>query len=316
MGNWVIKWNFNKATYSPGEGASVSFWLENTGNTQVYLSDFRLEFDFATYNLESISGAVIPGMSRFLGSVNLLLPKNVVGRKAFRLKYRMHESANNSWIDLGVYQPDEQYLISIYPTPLYRVFLSRGLTTEDRVVGDPIAEMTQEWGFETVTVGIEVNVPEELVPARTKEEIKKSDAIIAIATPRFLDALTGLWKTLEWHHGEVGIAFGIDKPLLILKDRNISLGGLPSYLASSRQASLIEFDPRNLDELKLGLSAVMPYFREWTKTQRRQEFIETLKRIAISGLAAVGAVVVANGIIGKLSGGSKKEPEKESEHVL
>jgi hypothetical protein len=38
--------------------------------------------------------------------------------------------------------------------PLHRVFLSRGLLIEDRAIGDPIAEMIREWGFETVTVGI------------------------------------------------------------------------------------------------------------------------------------------------------------------
>jgi len=55
--------------------------------------------------------------------------------------------------------------------------------------------MIREWGFETVTVGVEVKVPEEEVARTVEEEIKKADALIAIATPRFLDALTGLWRT-------------------------------------------------------------------------------------------------------------------------
>jgi len=32
---------------------------------------------------------------------------------------------------------------------------------------------------------------------KVKEEIMKAYALIAIATPRFLDELRGLWKTLE-----------------------------------------------------------------------------------------------------------------------
>lgn len=35
---------------------------------------------------------------------------------------------------------------------------------------------------------------------------------LAHATPGYMDALTGLWRGLEWLHAEVGIAFGVDRP--------------------------------------------------------------------------------------------------------
>jgi hypothetical protein len=306
MGSWFIRWNFNKANYSPGEGGLVSFWLENTGENPLYLSDLKLEFDFGTYNLESISGMILPRENKFLGNVWFSFPKNVVGRKIYTLKYHMHEYINNNWIDLGSYSSEKQYFISVYPTPFYKVFISRGLSTEDRAIGDPIAEMIREWGFETVTVGIEVKVPEEEAPIKVREEIKNSEAVIAIATPRYLDALTGLWRTLEWLHAEVGIAFGIDKPLLILKDKRVSLGGLPSYLAKLKQVPVIEFNPYNLDEVKIGFSSIMPAFREWIETKRRQEFFETLGKIIVGGLAALGLITVISGITGALLGSSKK----------
>ncbi len=302
MGNWIIRWNFDKSSYEPGESASVSFWLENTDNNYLHLSNLELNFDFGNYNLEeSVGGMVAPRENKFLGNVPLLLPENVVGRKIFALNYQMHEYINNEWIDLGFYPSDKQYFVSIYPKPFYRVFVSRGLHLEDRAIGDCVAEMIREWGFETVTVGIEVKVPEEQVPERTKEEIKKSDAVIAVATPRFLDALTGLWRTLEWCHNEIGIAFGIDKPLLILKDKGVSLGGLPSYLAEIEQVPLIEFDPYNLDELKIGLSARIPGFRDWVETKRSQEFFDALKK----GLAVTG-IAIGSGIIGYLLGSSRR----------
>lgn len=306
MGSWIIRWNFNKESYNLGESASVNFWLENTGDTHLYLSELELNFDFGIYNLKSVSGIIPPRTNKFLGNVHLLLPKNVVGRKLFTLKYRMYEYINNNWIDLGYYQSDKQYFISVYPTPFYRVFISRGLSVEDRAIGDPIAEMIREWGFETVTVGIEVKVSDEQVPERIREEIRRADAVIAIATPRYLDALTWLWRTLEWLHGEVGIAFGTDKPLLILKDRRVSLGGLPSYLANLKQTPIIEFDPYNLDELRTGLSTLMPGFREWIETKRRQEFFDALGKIIIGGLAVVGGFAILSGIIGALEGTSKK----------
>lgn len=218
MGNWIIRWNFNKESYAPGESAVISLWLENTGDTYLYVSDLGLEFDFKICNLETISGMVRPRTNKFLGNANLLLPENVVGRKIFRLKYRMYEYIND-WVDLGFYPSEKQYCISIYPRPFYRVFVSRGLRIEDRAIGDPIAQMIREWGFDTVTVGIEVEVPEEQVPSQVVKEIRRADAFVAIATPRHLDALTGQWRTLEWNHDEFGIAFGIHKPLLILKDK-------------------------------------------------------------------------------------------------
>lgn len=308
MGSWFIRWNFNKANYSPEEEGLVSFWLENTSENPLYLSDLKLEFDFGTYDLKSIGGMVLPRENKFLGNVWLSFPKNVVGRKIYRLRYNMHEYINNNWIDLGSYSSEKQYFISVYPTPLYKVFISRGLSTEDRAIGDPIAEMIREWGFETVTVGIEVNVPEEQIPIKVREKIKNSEAVIAIATPRYLDALTGLWRTLEWLHAEVGIAFGLDKPLLILKDKRISLGGLPSYLTQLKQVPVIEFNPYNLDEdeIKMALSNIMPAFREWIETKRKQEFFETLGKIVVGGLTVVGLITVISGIAGALSDSSKR----------
>ncbi len=306
MGSWIIRWNFDKESHSPGETALVSFWLENTGDTHLYLSELELEFDFGKYNLSTISGAVVPKTNRFLGNTRLLLPENVVGRKFFTIKYRMYEYVQEKWIDLGIYRSDKQYFISIYPRPFYRVFVSRGLSMEDRSIGDPIAEMIREWGFDTITVGIEVKVTEEEVPLRVREEIRRADALIAIATPRFMDTLTGLWRTLEWLHGEVGIAFGVDKPLLILKDRRVSLGGLPSYLSRVEHIPCIEFDPYNLEELKLKLSTVMPGFREWIETKRRQGFFEAIGKLIVGGLAAIGLITVISGIIGSTTGTSKK----------
>ncbi len=306
MGNWRVRWNFDKPSYVPGDQVWVSFWIDNINNVNLLLSDLELEFDFGSYNLKSISGAIKPRESKLLGTINLLLPRNVVGRKNFAFKYRMFEYIGSNWVDLGIYQTEKLYFVSVYPAPHYRVFLSRGLSIEDRAVGDPIAELIREWGLETITVGIEVQTPEEQVPAKVKEEIGKSDAVIAIATPRFTDALTGLWRTFEWYHAECGIAFGINKPLLIIRDKRVVLGGLPSYLTETKQAPLMEFDNYNMPEFTPRLTAMMPSFREWIETKRRQEFADSLKNTAVSGLALVGAIAIISGIIGALSGSSEK----------
>jgi hypothetical protein len=265
-----------------------------------------LEFDFGQYDLETISGRVPPRKNAFMGHVNLLIPESVIGRQIFRIKYRIQEQIDNTWVDLGYYPSDKQYFLSVYPRPLYRVFVSRGLRTEDKIVGDPIAEMIREWGFETSTVGIEVQVPEEQVAAQVRGKISNADAVIAIVTPRYMDALTGLWRTLEWAHGEVGITFGVDKPLLILKDKSVSINGLPSYLSEFEQVPLIDFDAYNLDELRFGLSAIMPGFRDWIENKRRQEFFTALGKIVVGGLAVIGGVAVLSGSIGSINDSSKE----------
>ena len=121
-----------------------------------------------------------------------------------------------------------------------------------------------------------------------------------------MDALTGLWRTLEWVHGEVGIAFGLNKPLLILKDKNVSVDGLPSYLSKFEQVPLIDFDAYNLDELRIGLSAIMPGFRDWIENKRRQEFFNALGKIVVGGLAVIGGVAIVSGSIGSITDSSKK----------
>lgn len=84
------------------------------------------------------------------------------------------------------------------------------------------------------------------------------------------------------------------------------LGCLPGYLASLRQVPVIEFDPFNLEELGTKLSAIMPQFREWIENRRSQEFFEALAKLAVTGLALLGGLVVLSGIVGSISESSKR----------
>ena len=88
-----------------------------------------------------------------------------------------------------------------------------------------------------------------------------------------------------------------EEPIMILKDLNVDLGGLASYLDPNTQ---LEFDPSNLDEFRARLSPAMLWFRESIEKQHTAEFYKKLKDLAIYGLAAVGSVVVVSGIIGSL----------------
>ena len=46
MATWTLRWNFNKSTYSPGECGNISFWLENSSNNILFVSDIGIQFDW------------------------------------------------------------------------------------------------------------------------------------------------------------------------------------------------------------------------------------------------------------------------------
>jgi len=65
----------------------------------------------------------------------------------------------------------EDIFLNIYSHPFYRIFVSRSLI-KDRVISDSIVEIIREWGFETVTVGIEIRVPDNHVAIAMRKEIE------------------------------------------------------------------------------------------------------------------------------------------------
>jgi hypothetical protein len=193
----------------------------------------------------------------------------------------VHEYQYEKWQSYPLYYTT---FIAIRPKQYYRLFLSRGLHPMDRRIGDPIAKLISDWSFFARTVGIEVQVPDTLVDLQVRREILAADAVKLIATPRSYDIQSRTWLTLEWLHDEIGIAFGFQKPLLNLKDKAVTLGGLPSYLTDKYPQLQIEFSPFALEQLKLRLSKVMP----------------SLRRI-IAGLAIVGGAVVLKDFLGTIN---------------
>ncbi|HYA85027.1 MAG TPA: hypothetical protein VEH06_16510, partial [Candidatus Bathyarchaeia archaeon] len=187
MNNYTVSWNFDKSSYSPGDGARINLWCENKGIRLLYMSEIAIEFDFGVYPLpQTVCGTIKPGYREFLGTAYLQLPLDVVGVKTFKLRYTLflYEDLIKSWNEFSDQRTGE-FFVCIFPKPLYDVFLSRGLRIEDRIMGDPIAELIREWGFNTITVGIEVEAPDNLVAFQVRKEIQQNaHATIVIATPR------------------------------------------------------------------------------------------------------------------------------------
>jgi len=305
MGNWILRWQFDKPTYQPGDRVRTNFWLENTGDTILFASEVGLQLEFQQkqnlYYRKECSAQILPRAAQYVSHLTFEIPKTVAGILRYLVTYHLWEYnyASKVWEDLGPFWEELKWYIKVLPVPYYKAFISRGLPPEDRLVGDQIVQMLEEWGFETFTVGIdEVVEPNALAPA-VRERITSSDCLIAIATPRYLDALSGYWRTLEWLHGETGIAFGSSRPVLILRDQAVMVGGLMGEL---RELS-VPYDPLNLDELRQRLGAIMPMFRQWIADKRREEFL--------AGLARIGVPLLIGGIVGFLVGSSRRQSQQK-----
>jgi hypothetical protein len=93
-----------------------------------------------------------------------------------------------------------------------------------------------------------------------------------------MDYSTHTWRTLEWANSEAGMVYAKRKPILISKDKNVSLGCLLAY--SQRQ---LEFDLQNLSDLKAKLSIIMPAFRKAIELNNTSEFNKDLTDLAFKG---------------------------------
>lgn len=301
MSTWRLRWNFNSRSLKPGDSGTVSFWLQNLGETTLFLLEVGVAFDWMEGKCyKTDCGVQIPARSnRFVSNIRFEIPKTVVGQRRYDLNYHLYEfdELSQSWIDLGSTRDDQEFYVNVFPAPRYRAFVSRGLKPEDKAVGDPIVEVIREWGFDTTTVGIERLVDPNRLSPEIRNEIIASDCLVAVATRRYLDAFAGLWRTLEWLHGEVGIAFGVDRPILILRDEEIALGGLPSTFEDSQ----LPLNLYNIDDVRAKVATVMPSLREAIAAKRSQELRETIAKVAMGAVAVIGA-----GVAGYLLGSSEE----------
>ena len=305
MATWRLRWNYNRESYQPGNSGIVSFNFENLGNTPLFVSDIGLQFDWMRdkyYHIELDDGygnIVPPNSTRFITTINFNIPQTVTGQSLYRIYYHLYEydRTTDQWHDLGERLSEDKYFINVFPLPYYRAFITRSLTPEDRSTGDELARIIKEWGFATKTVEFKNRVSDEFLRETIRREILNNDCLVAVATPKYLDALSGVWRTFPYLHAEVGIAFGHNYPILILVDNRVALDGLPSTL----REYMIEVNPFDYEETRKRISAVMPAFRNYVSNKKWQEFTNTLAKIAVGA-----GLVILGGIAGSLLASSKK----------
>jgi len=295
---WRFYLEWGTATLVPGSTVHGTGFIENLSGQPLFIEELYMDPEWLPHGLVCPVHRHIPmewpvGTGSFLGTFSLEIPANVVGKQ--RLAVGLHtyglerSHGYESWHDYGLITCQPASVLAITPTPVCRAFISRSIWEQDKPLLDPIVSRIAEWGFDCRTVGINVRAydPQRPTP-EILTEIQAADCLVAIATPRDPLVNQGLWTAPEWLHGEVGIGFGKEKPILVLHDERVRLGGLPAQFYHT------SFDAWNLHALMPKLDAIMPLVRDWVQKKQSNEFWENLLKVAVIG--AIGVAVFQSGV--------------------
>lgn len=312
---WKLYYLPDRNVAFPGESVCITVDLKNCIDQYLYISNIAVEIPWFKnpWTVEK-DLRISPNAREHLISFDLPVPPHIIGRQNIRVGVDTwrYDSDLRNWLNIGqlfAHPPMPVWMMSL---PRYRAFISRSNRDYDKPVVEPIVRMIQQWGFQTVTVGINVF---ETYPKRISNsilsEIVKADCLIGIATPRDLSALDGFWKTLTWLHSEVTMAFTVDKPILLIVDESVKLEGLLAQEFPPK----VRFSEWDLGKLYHDLSYIMPGFREWIGNKKREGFNKALQDI-ITGVAVGGFLVGVGYAIGKQQQTSHLEPHKHHKYNL
>lgn len=291
---WVLYPKPDRFVHAPKEQLKIGLTVQNLSDTALYFSKVKIAPSWAEEKegiklLESKDKEYLPARaSMFLTEFNLTLPQKAgLYSMKFGLETWVYNSYTADWKNLGTLWTSDWGYIQVTPRPTYRVFVSRSLRLEDSPVADQIENMIKLWGFETITAGINRFSEDPMrIPDDINETIKKSDALIAICTPRDYSLQEKVYKTLPWIHIESTMAFESDKPLLFIVDERIKLEGLLEFPKFPK----VFYHPTRLEVLEHRLAIAMPGFRGWIADKRQQQFLDALIKAGIifGGIWLVG----------------------------
>lgn len=158
---WKIYPLLNKNVAAPGEDIQVNLDIENPNNSYIYISEVLIEIPQANLYWKLNAQTQVPPFTRcFLASVNLQLPINLTGQQllGFKLSTWQFDGLDQKWKHSGLIETNGYHSFWMLPSPRYKAFVSRSNRDYDKPIVEPIVRMIQEWGFETVTVGINIMV--------------------------------------------------------------------------------------------------------------------------------------------------------------
>ncbi|MCB9895689.1 MAG: hypothetical protein H6839_14685 [Planctomycetes bacterium] len=305
--NW--EYQFDKPSYEPGEDAQIRLTVTNTGDVPILVCSVALRTAFGVYSFEIAKVIIEPNHRAAVGTLRAKLPSDRVGSFCLSVEMSVTYATDGQWQPFRQEYWENVSLLNIRPAEVLPVFVSRGVRSEDRAISDPLVSILRDWGLDTRTVGVEILVPSDQVPDRVRQEVLAAPGLILVATPRSLDAITRAWKTFEWAHAEVAMAYAQDRPILVLCEASVEPSGLPSYLESLGLVRCIKFSASDPLATRDAINANMAWFRANVKACQKQmrssEFWNGMKGV----LAFVGGLATAGAIAGMVSGSDDDDDE-------
>jgi hypothetical protein len=308
---WKILWKPPTLQIEPGANAPIQVWFENQSNASLSVDELSLHLGNDRRTVCADGPVVSPGQSQEICTHLVEAPREFCGEIGGSFTLRRRALVRGTWTPPVLEETPPCLKVLIRPTKKLCLFVSHGIRDGDLAINEPLTDVLRAWNFETVTVGVEVKVTEAEVANRVRGEILSSPGIVVIATPRTLDSLNQTWKTLEWAHGETGIAFAGEKPILVFQDQSVELGGLPRYLEKAGKADIYTFSSKNIEQAFGIVHRQMLRFRQMVAAQAAKMSKERFKGTLKSVLAALGAGLASYHGLSWLFGEDSSPPQKK-----
>jgi hypothetical protein len=171
--------------------------------------------------------------------------------------------------------------------PIYDARLAASNYDGDKWKINPVKEFLNIYGFDTSTLGIEVQAKLDFGNAlleSEKEWASSGDCFIAILTSRHLST-SGKGIIPGWVHAESGLSYSKNRPTLAFVEKSVKIDALYNYLDNNH---IIYFDPYNLfPSLKESHNKIIS-FRDECSHQRLSNGLKDLGIITLVGFAAYG----------------------------
>lgn len=171
--------------------------------------------------------------------------------------------------------------------PIFDARLARSNWIDDAWKINPIKNFLSIYGFDTTTLGVEVQarnpVGSDLLESE-KEWASTGDCFIAILTSRFtLEDHSKIHSA--WVHTESGLSYSRNRPQLVFVEDGVKIEGLYNYTDSSH---IIKFRPGNENDLVASKNRIQS-FREECNANRLRSTVTNIGSILLVGSAIFGA---------------------------